>query len=111
MAEAQAITIAPHCSVGPIALAAALHFDASTPNFLIQEAYAEFDVPWRNDFVRGWNPIREGEFFLSDDPGLGIELDEAAIADYPYVKNTFPSLWDKEWTTDFKQDEKPGQSK
>ena len=108
MAEAQDITIAPHCSVGPIALAAALHFDASTPNFLIQEAYAEFDVPWRNDFVRGWNPIREGEFFLSDDPGLGIELDEAAIADHPYVKNTFPSLWDKEWTTDFKQDKKSG---
>lgn len=108
MAEAQDIMIAPHCSVGPIALAAALHFDASTPNFLIQEAYAEFDVPWRNDFVCGWNPIREGEFILSDKPGLGIELDEAAIANHPYVKNAFPSLWDKEWTTNFNQDKKSG---
>ena len=41
-----------------VALAAALHFDVSTPNFMIQEAFAEFDVPWRNDLVAGWNPIR-----------------------------------------------------
>jgi galactonate dehydratase len=108
MAEAQDINIAPHCSVGPVALAAALHFDVSTPNFLIQEAFAEFDVPWRNDFVCGWNPIRKGDLFLSDEPGLGIKLDETAIADHPYVKNAFPSLWDKEWATDFKQDEKSG---
>jgi galactonate dehydratase len=107
MAEARDIVVAPHCSVGPISLAAALHFDASTPNFLIQEAFAEFDVPWRNDFVCGWDPVRNGEFLLSDEPGLGLELDETAIADHPYVKNAFPSLWDKEWTTDFKQDEQP----
>jgi galactonate dehydratase len=105
MAEAQDITVAPHCSVGPVSLAASLHFDVSTPNFMIQEAFAEFDVPWRNDFVSGWNPIRDGEFILSDAPGLGIELDEMVIADHPYVNNSFPSLWDKEWTTDFKQDE------
>jgi galactonate dehydratase len=105
MAEAQDITVAPHCSVGPVSLAAALHFDVSTANFLIQEAFAEFDVPWRDDLVGGWNPITNGEFILGDDPGLGLELDETAIADHPYVKNAFPSLWDKEWVTDFKQDE------
>lgn len=108
MAEAQDIAVAPHCSVGPVSLAAALHFDVATPNFLIQEAFAEFDVPWRNDLVCGWDPIRDGEFTLSDDPGLGLELDEGAIADHPYVKNAFPSLWDKEWTTDFKQDATAG---
>ncbi len=108
MAEAQDIAVAPHCSVGPVSLAAALHFDVATPNFLIQEAFAEFDVPWRNDLVSGWNPIREGEFFLTDDPGLGLKLDERAIADHPYVKNAFPSLWDKEWRTDFKQDAPSG---
>ncbi len=106
MATAQDLRVAPHCSVGPVALAAALHFDASTPNFMVQEAFAEFDVPWRNELVCGWNPIREGEFILPDRPGLGIEIDEAAIAGHPYVKNAFPSLWDSEWLTDFKQDEK-----
>ena len=105
MAAVQDLQVAPHCSIGPVALAAALHFDISTPNFMIQEAFAEFDVPWRNSFVRGWNPIRHGEFVLTDQPGLGLELDEGVIAEHPYVANTFPSLWDKEWQTNFTQTE------
>jgi galactonate dehydratase len=103
MAAAQDMRIAPHCSVGPVALAACLHVDASTPNFMIQEAFGEFDVPWRNNLVRGWNPVKDGEFVLPDGPGLGIELDEAEIAAHPYVQNPFPSLWDESWLTHFKQ--------
>ena len=79
MAAVQDLRIAPHCSIGPVALAACLHVDVSTPNFMIQEAFAEFDVPWRNSFVKGWNPIRNGEFFLSEEPGLGLDIDEEAI--------------------------------
>jgi galactonate dehydratase len=104
MAAAQDMTVAPHCSIGPVALAACLHFDLSTPNFLVQEAFAEFDVPWRNDLVGGWNPISNGRFVLSDAPGLGLELDEQAIADHPYVPNAFPNLWDGDWQTNFTQD-------
>ena len=104
MAAPQDMLVAPHCSIGPVALAACLHFDVSTPNFLIQEAFAEFDVPWRNDLVGGWNPIKDGEFFLGDAPGLGLELDEQAIADHPYVQHAFPSLWDGDWQTHFTQD-------
>jgi galactonate dehydratase len=37
MAEARNIAVAPHCPLGPIALAASLQFDACTPNFLCQE--------------------------------------------------------------------------
>ena len=36
MAEAQDLSIAPHVSIGPVALCAALHFDWSTSNVLIQ---------------------------------------------------------------------------
>jgi galactonate dehydratase len=97
------LRVAPHCSIGPVALAAALHFDASTPNFMIQEAFGEFDVPWRNELVKGWNPIRSGEFLLSDEPGLGLDIDELAIAAHPYVPNAFPSLWDDAWLTNFTQ--------
>jgi galactonate dehydratase len=104
MAAAQDLRVAPHCSVGPVALAAALHFDVSTPNFMIQEAFSEFDVPWRNDLVCGWNPVRNGEFLIPEKPGLGIELNEDVIAAHPYVKNAFPSLWDGDWLIDFKQD-------
>jgi galactonate dehydratase len=103
MAAVQDLRVAPHCSIGPVALAACLHFDVSTPNFMIQEAFAEFDVPWRNDLVRGWNPIRQGEFFLSDAPGLGLDIDESAIAAHPYQENAFPSLWDTSWLARFTQ--------
>lgn len=97
MAAVQDIRVAPHCSIGPVALAAALHFDVGTANFMIQEAFGEFDVPWRNQLVCGWNPIKNGEFVLTDKPGLGLDLDLEAIAEHPYVAHAFPSLWDRAW--------------
>jgi galactonate dehydratase len=103
LAAVQDMRVAPHCSIGPVALAACLHFDVSTPNFMIQEAFAEFDVPWRNDLVSGWNPMRNGECVLSDEPGLGLVLNEDAIAQHPYRANAFPSLWDEQWLTNFTQ--------
>jgi galactonate dehydratase len=103
MADVQDLRVAPHCSIGPVALAASLHFDVSTPNFLIQEAFGEFDVPWRSELVGGWNPIKNGAFLIDEKPGLGLELDLEAIARHPYVPNAFPSLWDREWQTNFTQ--------
>jgi galactonate dehydratase len=102
-AQARDLRVAPHCSIGPVALAACLHFDLSTTAFLIQETFAEFDVPWRDELVGGWNPIRNGELVVSEEPGLGLSLDEAALARHPYVPGTFPGLWDKEWLTRFTQ--------
>lgn len=89
-----------------MALCAALHVGWSTPNVLIQENFAEYDVPWRNDLVCGWNPIRRGEFALSEGPGLGIELNTDVCAAHPYKKNSFPALWDKQWLEEFTQNEK-----
>lgn len=101
MAGAQDIAISPHCSVGPVALAAALHVAWSTPNMLMLESFAEFDVDWRNDLVSGWNPLKRGQFALPERPGLGIDLDEAAIAAHPYRALAFPSLWDTSWKDEF----------
>jgi galactonate dehydratase len=97
LAAVQDLRIAPHVSIGPVALAAALHFDLSTPNFMIQEDFSAFDAPWRSDLVCGWNPSKHGEFVLPEKPGLGLELNEDAIRAHPYVEHAFPSLWDKEW--------------
>jgi galactonate dehydratase len=103
MAAVQDLRVAPHCSIGPVALAACLHFDVSTSNFMIQEAFAEFDVPWRSQLVGGWDPVRQGELCLGDGPGLGLDIDEGVIAEHPYVRNAFPSLWDRDWLTNFTQ--------
>ena len=107
LCAANDLRISPHCSIGPVALCAALHFDWATPQVAIQENFAEYDVPWRNDLVHGWNPVRHGEFVLPDQPGLGLELNEAICALHPYRKNSFPSLWDDRWVTEFtKRDSK-----
>jgi galactonate dehydratase len=83
MAEVYTMGVAPHNPLGPIANAAALHFDLSTPNFLIQEDMLT-DVPWRWDVVRH-SLLSEGGYWMpSDAPGLGIEVDEAAAAKHPF---------------------------
>lgn len=106
MAEVQDIRVSPHCSIGPVALCAALHFDWATPNVMIQENFAEYDVPWRNDLVYGWNPIEHGEFRLPEKPGLGIELHVDACREHPYQYHAFPSLWDGQWLENFTQCER-----
>jgi len=108
LARAEEMSVAPHCSVGPVALCAAVHFGWSTPNVLTQENFAEYDVPWRDELVCGWNPIRRGEFVLPDKPGLGIELNVEACARHPYRKNSFPSLWDRRWIEEFTKKNLPG---
>ena len=105
MAQAQDIQVSPHCSVGPVALCAAVHFDWSTSNVTIQEDFGEYDVPWRDDLVCGWNPVRSGAFVLPEKPGLGIELNTGLFTRHPYKKNAFPSLWDKQWLEEFTRNE------
>ncbi len=111
LAQVQDMQVAPHCSIGPVALCAALHFDWSTPNVMIQEDFSGYDVPWRGEFVAGWNLCRGGEFELPTGPGLGIELNTAACAAHPPQRNPFPSLWDRRWLREFtKGREQPGLS-
>jgi galactonate dehydratase len=97
LATIQDMAISPHCSIGPVALAATLQVAWSSPNMLMLESFAEFDVDWRNGLVSGWNPLDRGVFRLPDRPGLGIELDQAVIAAHPYKPLAFPSLWDRTW--------------
>src|SRR6185436_19237163 len=83
MAEAYFMGVAPHNPLGPVANAVALHFALSTPNFLIQEDMLT-DVPWRWEVVRQNLRTEAGYWLMPEEPGLGIEVDEAAAARYPY---------------------------
>ena len=83
MADSASAGVAPHNPLGPIAGVAALHFAVSTPNHVIQEEMVGA-VPWYFDVVRG--PIRmvDGFWQVPDAPGLGVEVDERAIAAHPF---------------------------
>ena len=89
MAECYYGAIAPHCPLGPIALAACLQLDACIPNFLIQEHVTTGDGYLKNPFE-----VIDGYIELPLGPGLGIEVDEAALADkvYPGDWET-PRFW------------------
>jgi galactonate dehydratase len=84
MAEAYDVALAPHCPLGPIALAAALQVDACTPNASIQEQ--SFGIHYNDggdvdSYVRraGWLRPSEGSIAVPDGPGLGIEVDEPVV--------------------------------
>jgi len=88
MAEARYIGVAPHNPNGPVATAATLHLVANLPNFSIQEMPADdylWSASWRDELLVDPSPIRvkEGYLALPAAPGLGVELNEAAIARYP----------------------------
>jgi galactonate dehydratase len=76
MAEAYYATIAPHNPLGPISLAAGVQMAASIPNFLCQEQVSLGDGYITRPFV-----VKKGYIDVPNGPGLGIELDENALAD------------------------------
>jgi galactonate dehydratase len=85
MAEAYDVGLAPHCPLGPIALAACIQVDAATANFAIQEMgigihYNTLDESGEDitSFLKNpevWN-VDEGFLKIPTGPGLGIEIDE-----------------------------------
>ena len=106
LCQPQDLRLAPHCSIGPVALCAAIHFGWSTRQVMVQENFADYDAPWRNDLVSGWTAMADGQYKLPDKPGLGIELDDAACARHPFVKHAFPSLWDQRWVAELTKAER-----
>ncbi len=76
MAEAAYAAIAPHNPLGPIALAACVQLDASIPNFIAQEHTTLGEGYLKEPFT-----FKDGYVELPTKPGLGIELDEDAMAD------------------------------
>tara|TARA_R110002012_G_scaffold55353_1_gene141291 strand:+ start:10249 stop:11409 length:1161 start_codon:yes stop_codon:yes gene_type:complete len=84
MAEAYDVALAPHCPLGPIFLASALHVDFVSANAFIQENsigihYNQgFDLL---DYVL--NPevfdIKDGYIDLFQKPGLGVEINEEKL--------------------------------
>jgi len=83
MAEAYQLPFAPHNPSGPIANAATLQLAACTPNFYLLETMAT-DIPWRKELTTESLVFKDGYFEIPDRPGLGLELIEEALADYPY---------------------------
>ncbi|SDI21027.1 galactonate dehydratase [Actinokineospora alba] len=84
MAEAHDVSLAPHCPLGPIALAACLQVGFATPNLLIQEQSLGIHYNEGSDLLDyladpGVFDYADGHVALLTAPGLGIEVNEKAV--------------------------------
>ncbi|HLZ30824.1 MAG TPA: enolase C-terminal domain-like protein [Chloroflexota bacterium] len=77
--------------VSPVGHAANLQLDLACHNFGIQEQHM-FGERTREVFP-GCPEIRDGMLWSNDRPGLGIDLDEALAAKYPFPAHPLNGAW------------------
>lgn len=79
------MALAPHCPLGPIALAANIQVDAVSANFAIQEMSLGIHYNAGSQDLSSYttNPevwdVKGGYIGLLKGPGLGIEIDEEMV--------------------------------
>ena len=83
LAEARHVKVIPHNPLSPVSTAACIQLDAAIPNFALQEYTGESEAP-KSELLVEPLELKEGYLTVPTGPGLGIELDEAALS-HPVV--------------------------
>lgn len=102
MAEAYDVALAPHCPLGPIALAACLQVDAVAYNAFIQEQSLGIHYNVGNDLLDYVTDAtvfdyHDGVVMLPSGPGLGIEVNEAFVREMAQVGHRWRNpVWRKD---------------
>lgn len=76
-------------SHSPISMAAQAHLNAWAPNFGIQE-YLVLGTPACDALFPADHHMSNGQFFVSDTPGLGVDFDETEARRYSYEPGSHP---------------------
>jgi galactonate dehydratase len=100
MAEAFDVAAAPHCPLGPIALAACIQIDACTPNVFIQEQSLGIHYNEQGgdllDYLANRDVFKFNDGFIAvpDGPGLGITIDRERVREAAKVGHNWKNpLW------------------
>ncbi len=102
MAEAYDVTLAPHCPLGPISLASALHIDFVSANAIIQESSLGIHYNQGYDILDYvLNPeifdVKDGHIDLFQKPGLGVEINEEKLLEGQKVGHNWANpIWRNE---------------
>lgn len=93
-AEAHYIDLMPHNPLGPVCTAASVHLAAAVPNFAWLEIWVRREGERRPaDDLFPVQPRLEGSWIpVPDAPGLGVEMDEEAVAAQSWRFYEFPHL-------------------
>lgn len=102
MAEAYDVAVAPHCPLGPIALAACLQLDTCSPNAFIQEQSLGIHYNQGSDLL---DYLKDPSVFAYQDgfvrnltgPGLGIEVNEEKVREMAAIGHQWRNpVWRQE---------------
>ena len=99
MAEAFDVAAAPHCPLGPIALAACLQVDATCHNAFIQEQSLGIHYNQGSDLLdyltdKTVFKYEAGYVKIPDKPGLGIEINENHVREMAAIGHNWRNpLW------------------
>lgn len=90
MAEPYNVRSAFHgaADIGPIAQSASVSLQSVIPNFGVQE-WTKYKDPVY-EVVSGVPEMRDGYLYPNERPGLGIDIDEAKAAQFPYERAYMP---------------------
>lgn len=80
LAETYSVPLAPHSVASFLGVAASFHATASIPLFLIHEYYPN---DCAGTLRKSWEVDKNGDASLPQGPGLGVEVDEVALAKVP----------------------------
>ncbi len=76
------LPIAPHVGGGGIlSVAATIHYSLAIPNFQIME-HSHESLAWKGTIARSYPVPQDGRFAAPQEPGLGVTIDEDAVARY-----------------------------
>jgi len=79
------VRIQAHVCGGPVATAASLHLETAIPNFLIHEHHTYAIKAWNRELcIQDPQPVN-GKFKVSEEPGLGIELNDEIVYRSPHL--------------------------
>ena len=99
MAEAYDVAVAPHCPLGPIALASCLQVDASSYNVFIQEQSLGIHYNKSNDildYLIDPKVFQYNEGYVDNltKPGLGIEINEEYVREQQKIGHNWKNpIW------------------
>lgn len=79
LAEAYMTPLAPHCVTTELGVTASLHATAAVPFFIIHEYYPQ--ITPEGLLRKKWTVDKDGYASLPEGPGLGVEVDEAKLAE------------------------------
>jgi galactonate dehydratase len=84
--EAHYIDVMPHNPLGPVTTAATIHLAAAIPNFAQLEYQHRLAAAYPPDLFPLMSALVGDSFPLPTAPGLGVEFEPGAVADYAFER-------------------------